>query len=230
MTRRSAVDVGGGVQPSAEEFSIARQVIKKSGLVAALAPYLVCEVGRPRHLSLEGLLVAMQVNALRRHHRAHVVQAARTLNAMTPEQRDALGIRNWNEAEAYPRVDWFFGKLCRLLESGEAGIDATAFANALARAAITSDVLLSTSVAVDGTDVETWGKLHGTSRTIELDGEAAETQIIEGEIVRPKVKVKTAKVFGMGPDGRKRYTPRPRCPRWSPLGHRTASRRSLCRL
>ena len=37
MTRRSAVDAGGGAQPSAEEFSIARQVIKKSGLVAALA-------------------------------------------------------------------------------------------------------------------------------------------------------------------------------------------------
>ncbi len=82
MSRRSAVDVSGGAQPSTEEFSIARQVVKKSRLVAALEAHVGSKVGRPRHLSLEGLLVAMQVNALRRHHRAHVVQAARTLNAM----------------------------------------------------------------------------------------------------------------------------------------------------
>jgi hypothetical protein len=200
------LDAGGGVQPSIEEFSIARQVINKSRLVPALEPHVGSEVGRPRHLSLEGLLVAMQVNALRRHHRAHIIQAARTLNAMTPEQRDALGIKKWDPAEAYPRVDWLFGKLCVLLETGEAGIDATGFANALARAAISSHALKSSSVAVDGTDVETWGKLHGTSFTIELDGEAAETQIVEDELIRPKTKVKTAKVFGIGPDGRKRYT------------------------
>ena len=77
MSRRSAVDVSGGAQPSTEEFSIARQVVKKSRLVAALEAHVGSKVGRPRHLSLEGLLVAMQVNALRRHHRAHVVQAAR---------------------------------------------------------------------------------------------------------------------------------------------------------
>ena len=172
----------------------------------------------------------MQINALRRHHRAHIVQAARTLNAMTPEQRDALGIRNWDEAEAYPRVDWLFCRLSRVLDSKEAGIDATGFANALARAGISSDVILSTSVAVDGTDVETWGRLRGASFTIELDGEAAETQLLDDEIVRPKRRVKTAKIFGIGPDGRKRYTARPRRPRRSPLGYWPASRRSLCRL
>ncbi len=223
MTRRSAVDAGGGVQPSPEEFSIARQVIKKSRLVAALESHVGSEVGRPRHLSLEGLLVAMQVNALRRHHRAHVVQAARTINAMTPGQREALGIRNWDEAEAYPRVDWLFCRLCRLLDSGEAGIDATGFANALARAAISSDVLLSSAVAVDGTDVETWGKLRGASFTIELDGDAAATQLVDDEIVPPKRKVKTARIFGIGPDGRKRYTLDPD----ARAGHRSATGQRL---
>jgi len=223
VTRRSAIDAGGGVQPSVEEFSIARQVIKKSRLVAALEPHVDSEVGRPRHLSLEGLLVAMQINALRRHHRAHIVQAARTLNAMTPEQRDALGIRNWDEAEAYPRVDWLFCRLSRVLDSKEAGIDATGFANALARAGISSDVILSTSVAVDGTDVETWGRLRGASFTIELDGEAAETQLVDDEIVRPKRRVKTAKIFGIGPDGRKRYTLDPD----ARAGHRSSTGQRL---
>ena len=67
-------------------------------------------------------------------------------------------------------------------------------------------------MAVDGTDVETWGALRGASFTVELDGEAADTQLIDKDRRRPppvKTKVKTAKVFGIGPDGRKRYTADP---------------------
>ena len=36
----------------------------------------------------------------------------------------------------------------------------------------------ASSVAVDGTDVETWGALHGEAVTVELDGEATETQLL----------------------------------------------------
>ncbi|MGA8679526.1 MAG: hypothetical protein WB592_03535, partial [Acidimicrobiales bacterium] len=196
----------GGRPTTTEEFSTARQVVQRSGLVAALAPLLDSDNGRPRHLSLEGLLVAMQVNALHRHHQGHIIEVARVLNAMTPEQRGALGIVQWDADEAYPRVDWLFGRLCRVLEENEHGLDASWFANELARAAIPADFLRSRSVAVDGTDVETWGKLHGNSFTIELDGEAADSQLIEQEQPPPRVKVRTAKVFSIGPDGRKVYT------------------------
>ena len=78
-------------------------MINKSRLVSALEAHLDSEVGRPRHLSLEDLLVAVHVKALRRHHWAHIVQASRTLYAMTTEQRDVLGIRNWDPAEGYLR-------------------------------------------------------------------------------------------------------------------------------
>ncbi|MFZ0170177.1 MAG: hypothetical protein WAL04_00710 [Acidimicrobiales bacterium] len=213
----------GGRPTTTEEFSTARQVVQRSGLVAALAPLLDSDNGRPRHLSLEGLLVAMQVNALHRHHQGHIIEVARVLNAMTPEQRGALGIVQWDADEAYPRVDWLFGRLCRVLEENEHGLDASWFANELARAAIPADFLRSRSVAVDGTDVETWGKLHGNSFTIELDGEAADSQLIEQEQPPPRVKVRTAKVFSIGPDGRKVYT-RDRDAR---AGHRSATSQRL---
>ena len=55
--------------------------------MAVLAPHLDSEVGRPRQLSLEGFLVALQLNALHRHHRAHLVQAA--ASAQRPHRRPA---------------------------------------------------------------------------------------------------------------------------------------------
>ena len=208
---RAPIDTGGGRPTSAAELNIARQIVRRSGIVGVLGLHLDACVGRPRQLSLEGLLVALQINALHRHHRAHLVQAARVLNALTDAQRASLSIRGWDPDEAYPRVERLYLRLCAVLESQEAGVDAAWFANQLARAAIPIDVLTSASVAVDGTDVETWGALRGSTFTVELDGEAAETQIIDGEPapVPAKVKVKTAKVFSIGPDGRKRYTADP---------------------
>jgi hypothetical protein len=118
-------------------------------------------------------------------------------------------------------VERLFLKVCEILESAEPGVDATWFANSFARAAIPNDVLESKSVAVDGTDVETWGALKGSSVTIELDGEAAETQLIEEPAEKSviKKKVTKAKVFGIGHDGRKIYTADPD----ARAGHRSAA-------
>jgi hypothetical protein len=196
-------------------------VIRRSGLVDVLAPWIDTDVGRPRLLGLEALLVVFQLNALHRHHQAHLVQAARLLNALTDDQRAALSITSWDPAETYDRLERLFVKLCQVLDSKEAGINATDFANELARAAIPKDLLTSRSVAVDGTDVETWGALRGASFTVELDGDAADTQLVDGERVSPpvKTKVKTAKVFSIGPDGRKRYTADPD----ARVGHRSST-------
>lgn len=62
-------------------------------------------------------------------------------------------------------------------------------------------------MAVDGTDLETWGALHSDPTTVDYDGEAADTQLMEGQ--RPKAKTRKAKVFGIGSDGRKQYTADP---------------------
>lgn len=217
---RAAIDTEDGRPTSAGELNIARQLVRTSGVVAVLSPFLDADVGRPRHLSLEGLLVVLQLNALHRHHQGHLVEAARVLNALTDDQRATLGITSWDPAETYARVDRLFVTLCQIFESRRADVDATWFANRLARAAVPHDLLTSHSVAVDGTDVETWGALRGASHTVELDGEAADTQLIDGEPVPDviKTKVKKAKVFGIGEDGRKRYTADPD----ARAGHRSA--------
>jgi hypothetical protein len=66
---------------------------------------------------------------------------------------------------------------------------------------------VTSSVAVDGADVETWGALHGDATTVHLDGEAAETQLTDdGAVPKPKKPARKAQVLGIGGDGRNQYT------------------------
>jgi len=167
-----------------------------------------------------GFLVACQLNAFHRHHQAHLVEVTRVLNALTDEQRRSLGIYCWDQSGSYPRTERLFVKLCAVLASGKAGVDAQWFADQLARAAIPKDMLTSSSAAVDGTDVETWGALHGEAVAVDLDGEATETQVSEvGRRSRARRPTQRAKVLGVGPDGRKRYTVDPD----ARAGHRSAT-------
>jgi len=206
-------------------------------VIEALQPRLDSPVGRPRALSLEGFLVAAQLNAFARHHQAHLVEIARTLDALSDDQRRALGICGWDQEQAYDRVEYLFAKLCRALEAGWKAsvdgrlerIDAQWFANRIARAAVDGTTPASMSLAVDGTDVETWGALRGEAGTLEFDGDSPETTDgVEDQSAvrregprrgRPKAARQRARILGIGPDGRKVYTPDPD----ARAGHRSAT-------
>src|ERR1700730_7533453 len=94
------------------------------------------EVGRHRTISVRGLLVACQLNALARHHRAHLIEVARVINALRDEQRERLGVVDHDPGRTYDRVDRAFTKLATILESGVAGISDKEFANRLAQSAV----------------------------------------------------------------------------------------------
>src|SRR3989454_7761760 len=109
-------DTGGGRTTGETDLQVARQIIDKSGVLPVLTPLLETGVGRPRTLPLEAFLVAAQLNALHRHHQGHLVEITRTLNALTTEQLASLGVREWDRAEAYDRVERLFVSLCKVLE------------------------------------------------------------------------------------------------------------------
>ncbi|MHB8465724.1 MAG: hypothetical protein ACYDH6_23705 [Acidimicrobiales bacterium] len=204
---RAPLDASGGRATSAHELQLACGIVDRSGVVDVLEPHMTADVGRHRTISLRGLLVACQLNALVRHHHAHLIEVARIINALTDDQRNQLGIVRHDPAQTYDRVDRTFTKLAGLLDSGGAGVNAKWMANQLALAAVPDEFRLSTSVAVDGTDVETWGALHGEVTTVALDGEATDTQLIDTDTVaRPKKPTRKARVLGRGNDGRNIYT------------------------
>jgi hypothetical protein len=179
MSRRVPIDANGGRATSSADLQIACRVVDRAGVVPVLSQLLDAEVGRHRTISIRGLLVACQLNALARHHRAHLVEVARIINALTDDQRAELGVEQHDPDQTYNRVDRLFNRLSDVLDEGNvvdgARVDAKWLANRLAVAAVPEEFRTSRSVAVDGTDVESWGALHGDPVTVELDGEAAET-------------------------------------------------------
>src|SRR5438874_35822 len=109
--RRAAIDTSGGRRPTDSELRVAIDLIQRSGVIETLRPRLDSPVGRPRALSLQGFLVAAQLNAFARHHAAHLTEIARTVNALSDDQRSLLGIGRWNPEQAYDRVEYLFVKL-----------------------------------------------------------------------------------------------------------------------
>ena len=204
---RPPLDASGGRPTTAHDLQLASGIVDRSGVVPVLEPEFDSQVGRHRTISLRGLLISCQLNALVRHHKAHLIEIARIINAMTDEQRLCLGIVKHHPAQTYDRVERTFTKLAGILEAGIADINPKRFANALAQAAVPEEFRQSSSIAVDGTDVETWGALHGEVTTVSLDGEATETQLIEHDAVaKPKKPNRKARVIGQGRDGRNIYT------------------------
>lgn len=217
---RAPLDTTGGRLTTAHDLQIAVGIVNRSGMLEVLEPLFVADVGRHRTLKLKAFLVACQLNALVRHHRGHLIEVARVINALTDDQRAQLGIDRHNPALTYDRVERTFTKLAEVLDAGHPGIDAKWFANSLAQAAVPEEFRQSRSVAVDGTDVETWGALHGDAITFDLDGEAAETQLMDDAAVpKPKKPARKAKVLAVGTDGRNQYT----ADRDARAGHRSAT-------
>src|SRR5713101_7281352 len=116
MKHRAPLDASGGRPTGETDLQVASQLIEKSGVLAILSPILESGLGRPRTLSLRAFLVAAQLNALHRHHRGHLVEIARVLNAMTADQLASLGVIDWDPAEAFDRVERLFICLCKVLE------------------------------------------------------------------------------------------------------------------
>lgn len=142
MKRRAPLDGTGGRATSNTDMQIASRIVDRAGVLAPLSPLMDAAVGRHR-ISLRGLLVACQLNALARHHRAHLVEVARIINAMTDEQRSSLDIIQHDPAQTYDRVDRLFNKLADVLDAGHlvdgVHVDAKWLANRIAAAAVPKD-------------------------------------------------------------------------------------------
>ncbi len=102
-------------------------------------------------------------------------------------------------------------------------VDAGWVANQLAQASIPQELWMSASLAVDGTDVETRGVLHGDADTVEVDAQTddgtEDEDAAAGADRRRRGPRRRAKVLGMTPDGRKVYTADPD----ARAGHRSST-------
>lgn len=151
------------------------------------------------------------------------------LNSLTDRQRDDLRIRNWDPDQAYDRVDQLFNLLAAATDEGwDAVVDGqpvhidTDWVPDRVLAASLKDVpAWSSSVAVDGTDIETWGRLHGQLDEADLDGDHDDEtdQATPGKSKRRVNPARRARILGVDSDGRNIYTKDPD----ARAGHRSAT-------
>lgn len=199
-------------------------IVDTSGVVAPLEAALDKVKRRPRTIPVQAFVVGCVLNGIEKGHVPQVIEVARTLNSLTDQQRSQLSVTSWDPDQTYDRVDRLFNRIADLLSSREvivhAGgplrLDIHWFTDALLRASVPRHYRRSKSVAIDATDIETWGAFQGDVATVELDGAV---QPPDGYSPVPrKPGRRKAKILGYGLDGRKQYTP----DRDARAGHRSA--------
>ena len=84
---RAPLDASGGRSTSGHDLQLACGIIDRAGVLPVLERHFTAETGRHRTLGLKALLVACQLNALTRHHKGHLIEVARIINALTDDQR-----------------------------------------------------------------------------------------------------------------------------------------------
>jgi hypothetical protein len=192
-------------------------LVRRSRVPDVLSRFVDSGVGRTRTLSVEAYLVATMVNGMRQHHVAHLVGVTKVLNSLTPSQRWALGMRSWTASCSYMRVARMFWRISEELDKGHfedvdglrCRIDAEWVANRFAEASCPDDLPASSSLAIDGTDVPTWGRFQGDVDALIPDTEEGLDELAEEEVARrtkPARGKSRLKVLGIGPDGRNVYT------------------------
>lgn len=214
---RARLETDRARRPRSSEVNEAIAIVDRSGVVPVLSARLDRPVGRPRSLSVKGLLVAMVLNGLADGHQAQIRAIAATLNALTGQQRRDLGIRNWDPREAYRRTDRLFNKLAQALDdtwSAEVDghtvtIDGDWLLNRLAPAGIDPNLPASGAVAVDGTAVPTTARLHFGDAALAFDGDQTVKEAADQTGSTGQASTRTVTTFGVGADGRTQWTKDP---------------------
>ncbi|MCU1358099.1 MAG: hypothetical protein JWM89_3517 [Acidimicrobiales bacterium] len=212
---------------TSEDFELALSVIVRSGVEDLVRAELYGNPGRHRRDDLRGLLVAGLLNALLPAHTGELTAVTRIMNGFSSRQRTRLGIADWIPGPpAYKRVTRLFAAMAALdnletVSRDPERLDGVAhrIANSLILASIPPEYHLSTSVAIDGTDVETFAACTYADNEIELDGDPGPSEQETAYRHTSKPGGAHWQVLAIGPDGRKRYTKDPT----ARAGHRSAT-------
>jgi hypothetical protein len=237
VPKNQRLDFDTARKPHTAEIDEAIVLVKTAGFAVKMERHLDRRKDAIAALSVKGLEVAKALRAFEQNHEMLLIDIARVINTFDPSTLSLLGMPAWTKTGGYDRVDRLTHQMAEALEQGfddvdpdtsdVAHIDVQWFLNAVVRAPVPDYLVAGCALAVDGTDLPTWGALHGAEETVELDGEAA-LPISEDELdddTKPKAKPKkkairrTAKVLGIGNDGRKIYT----ADKDARAGHRSAT-------
>ncbi len=181
----------------------AQHLIDASGLLPAAEAILHAPTGTPRLFPARALLTGLALHALRQEE-MHLTKVTATLSQLSPSAQQALGLADLGDEGVSYRMVWHaYDRLVTALETGtltvphnhpgpfadyrtgellcprdcpQATITPDAFQQRLLAASIPAGVTLSSSVAIDSTDYETWARRRSWSTTPDVDPDHLPTE------------------------------------------------------
>lgn len=165
-------------------------------------------------------LLGFYLNAMRKDHRGHLIDAARALHLIPDALKQTLGVPDIPLHPMYRRFDAWFNNVVEVLllpdTSGgnlAAGLTIFEVCQTIVRSPLTDTYLGWPSVAIDGTDFPTFSNLRLAHNRLPLDGDAVydyDGHVFGGPAgPAPWDLAPTkggAKVFAIGQDGREIHT------------------------
>ncbi len=196
------------------EFTAVTEHVRSSGVLGPLEVLMGMPRTPRRRLSVLGYLVVLTLNGSTNGHKAKLLDLVRLLNGFGPAALDRLGMRGWRRVGSYDLVHRVHKRLSARLDAAKEVLDPdtgavvtcdwTWFESHMYDATVPEVVMKgmvgNVDLAIDGTEMESCGRLQGEPSDIDYDGEA------EPPDDASKKKSKKAKVLATGPDGRNVYT------------------------
>lgn len=222
VPKHKRLDFDTARRPRTAEIDEAIALVKSAGFADKMERHLGRRKDAVGALSVKGLEVAKALRGFEQNHEMLLTDTCRIINTFDRATLKMLAMANWTKTGGYDRIDRLTRQMAEALEDGFddvdpytgeiCHIDVQWFIDAVMRASVPDHLVVGVSLAVDGTDMSSWGALHGSEQTVCLDGETAlpatDDEPDGAAKSKPKKKAtcNTAKVLGIGDDGRKIYT------------------------
>lgn len=184
LPKRLRLDCRPTRQPRSRELGDAILQVHRSGVVPVLDRRLGRRSEARARLSVEGLEVTKALHAYMPGHRMLLVDLVRLVNSYDQVTLARLSMPLWRPDGGYDRIQRLHAHIARELDVGWTDADSTSgevrridhrwYSAAVVRAAIPPGLIDGCALAIDGTAMETWGRLHGSIDAAVADGVARE--------------------------------------------------------
>jgi hypothetical protein len=181
LPKRLRLNFRGARAPSTRELDEAIGQVRRSGVVPVIAFHLHRRRDAESRCSVKGYEVAITLHGYLKAHRMALIDIVRLMNALSHDALNLLGMPRWTPIGSYDRFQRLHSRVSAALDEGWNHIDPATgdivrvdrdwYRGRVLLAAVPTDVVEGCALALDGTDMPTWGRLHGDVETVDLDGE-----------------------------------------------------------
>jgi hypothetical protein len=182
LPKQQRINFGGARPPRTDEVDEAIAQVRRSGVVPIISERLHRRRDAERRLSIFGYEVALTMHGWTKGHQMHLVDIVRLINAFRSHMLALLRMPDWHYDGCYDRVQRLHTRVATELDRGWSHVDPRTrevvavdrdwYRAQVVHAPVPLHLVRGCALAIDGTGMDTWGRLHGDRSTVDADGES----------------------------------------------------------